>query len=302
MLTWLVHVDRPLRHSLHLRHFHRPQCAVISMVLQPFLLSSRLWRTSSGMPKFTKAELRARLEALGELAPSEWTVVELKTRVAELESEQGIQHGPRQAKTPLRQMIRDMNVASKKKADLQAYLTVELGMTLQGTETLERLQRMGLMQIYQKAEVSPQDPVGFGRYSQLTYLELKSHDEQYCTWAKQTHREGTSDYRLSRFAQWLENYTEKKMTGNQRAGHPPPPLPVPSSAASSLDDLSSHPVDGNQTGVSGKMMSVLRDVTTALKVLQEEVTGLRGHQAVEPPRKKEKAETEDSFEKVTSPK
>ena len=53
------------------------------------------------------------------------------------------------------------------------------------------------------------DKVGFGKYANQSYMHVKIYDEQYCRWVVTTAKEGGCSMYLSRFANWLTNYSEK---------------------------------------------------------------------------------------------
>ena len=245
------------------------------------------------------------MEVLGETAPLEWTVMELKTRVKELESEQGISRSegldPNATDDP-RHGRRGQEGGSAGLPDGGAQ-HVASGKRDHGHPPAEG----------PPADLPPSDPVTFGKYSNLTYQEVQSQDQEYCRWVMQTNREGSADYRLSRLAQWLEGNPVKREQDTTRETMTPTLArdpkkqgihhqPVQSLAASSQDGARGPLVADEQSGVNGPMLKVLHDVTQALKTLQGEVTELRTGQSQEPPRKKEKADTEESFEQASTPK
>ena len=72
-------------------------------------------------------------------------------------------------------------------------------------DTIPTLQKKAMMAIYDRAAVSSEDPVGFGKYASLTYMELYQKDAQYLQWMLKTAQEGTCDARLSRLARWCQD-------------------------------------------------------------------------------------------------
>lgn len=115
------------------------------------------------MPR--KAELVEAMSALGETPPKAWTVAEIETRLTELRLEQGIAP-PRTGKvrTPLRQMMVELNQANRKKQILIEHVKT-LGVPISGHETMKVLMHKGIQAIYDLAEPSGQDPVGFGTHA-----------------------------------------------------------------------------------------------------------------------------------------
>lgn len=139
----------------------------------------------------TKSEILAELGRLGELPPKQWTKVECLTRMEELRVERGLHPNPRSKNaTPLRKMMLQLNQASTKKDKLIDH-------------TIPTLQKKCLRMIYDKAESSAEDPVGFGMHAARTYLEIQVHEKQYAEWVIQTYQEGQCDPRLARLATWL---------------------------------------------------------------------------------------------------
>ena len=151
----------------------------------------------------TKSEILAELGRLGELPPKQWTKVECLTRMEELRVERGLHPNPRSKNaTPLRKMMLQLNQASTKKDKLIDHCK-ELGVPVSRDDTIPTLQKKCLRMIYDKAESSAEDPVGFGMHAARTYLEIQVHEKQYAEWVIQTYQEGQCDPRLARLATWL---------------------------------------------------------------------------------------------------
>ena len=115
------------------------------------------------MSSMKKPELVQALKDLGETPPKEWTVLELHGRLSELRQEKGLPElETKKSRTPLRQMMVDLNKAQRLKADLVKYVSGTLRVPLTGNETVKALMQKGMEAVYQQAPASPQDPIGFG--------------------------------------------------------------------------------------------------------------------------------------------
>eukprot|EP00435_Cladocopium_sp_Y103_P069276 s590_g33.t1 len=167
----------------------------------------------------TKEDYVNILLELGESAPNQWTIAEIKARIQELQTEKGI-NPTKCHKTELQLWVIQLNKVSKKKADLQAWCQNELGMSLTMSETIPQLQKKAMEQIYMRAAAHPTDPVGFGEHCSLSYEELRSSQEQYAQWVQKTAQEGQSCYRLQRLAAWLAAESHRLST-------PPPAIQMP---------------------------------------------------------------------------
>lgn len=246
------------------------------------------------MPKNpVKKDYIARLKELGEEAPEKWTVMELKIRISEIEEEKGISKQDRN-KTELQIWTRKLSMASRKKADLQAFCKTELGMSLTFNETIPQLQKAAMERIYQKSEAHETDPVGFGNYSSLSYQEIAEMQGEYAQWVVATAREGQCCNRLMRLANWLEKNTEiKKKDGMNKnppysKANPKTVIPVakaPSEAASC-------------TGSTAALMGAMGQIMEQMKSMQSEMEELRGRHRKKP--KEENSEME-SWDAVSTP-
>ena len=67
----------------------------------------------------------------------------------------------------------DLNKASRKKDLLKAFCEERLKLSLSGSETIPVLQKKAARQIYEVSVASAMDPVGFGKWSTLTYGQLR---------------------------------------------------------------------------------------------------------------------------------
>ena len=157
------------------------------------------------LSKLNMGELRQRLSCHGEVAPKTWSRSQLILRLTELEGMEALK--VQAEKSPLRQLEVQLNKASRRKSELQQ-MVANMGVTVTGNETIQVLLLKGLDMA---AKVSPghsQDHLGFGKHSNKMYGEVASTDPGYCTWVKETAREGSTCPRLQRFATWLEAQKE----------------------------------------------------------------------------------------------
>ena len=163
------------------------------------------------LSRLSAADLRDRLAARhDEEAPEQWTKMELLTRVAELEGEMALEPKGRLL-TPLQAMVVEINKASRKKAQLQEYMTVKMRATLTGNETIPVLKVKAMTLAYQLAEVSPQDLLGFGKHASLTYEEAVTQDPKYAQWARTISKEEETNPRLRRWVRWMEQMPDVDM-------------------------------------------------------------------------------------------
>ena len=159
------------------------------------------------MPR--KSELIEAMVALGEHPPKSWTVAEIESRLSELRQEHGIAppHTGK-SRTPLRQMMVDLNQASRKKSNLIDHVK-SLGVATNGNETIKVLMAKGIQAIYDKAEPTGQDPVGFGTHASKTYEELFQGEASYCQWIRTMVQEEESvNPRFMHLALWLDHRQE----------------------------------------------------------------------------------------------
>lgn len=224
--------------------------------------------TLLAMSKMVRADYIEAIRALGEEPPASWTVPELKTRLAELEEELGI-HQEKKHYTPLKAMMVEMNRASKKKADLQAFANQRMGINVNGKETIPILQRECVRKAYMMTTPTAVDPVGFGVHAALSYEEVRQTQPNYIQWVKTTAAEGQCDHRLARLAAWVNQMEEKEKIGYGASMAP---------VAKSMGRKAKSTTSAGSNSSTGSNAEVLQ----MLKQLQEEVAELRQ----ERPRKK----------------
>ncbi|CAE7728758.1 unnamed protein product [Symbiodinium necroappetens] len=151
------------------------------------------------MPSTTlsKYQMQQKLIEMGEAPPPGWTKVQLSARIAELtqESEQILTE--REASK--------MISRCKTKLALQELLD-DFHIEYTRAQTVDQLRGMGLRHLMEnKVPASPQNYMGFGKYSALTYGQVLTNYESYAEWCvKTSQEEGESHWRLKRFALWVQ--------------------------------------------------------------------------------------------------
>ena len=160
------------------------------------------------MNSMNKADLEAALRSFGETVPESWGKFEMKVRLLELQEETGIEIKPKTTRTPLQQALQKVS-ALKKKPELSEYCQRVLKIPVGSNDTVSQIHKRALAAIYQQTEPWGQDPVGFGKFSDLTYQEIRDEKEDYKKWILQTNKESPeADHRLRRLAKWLEAHPE----------------------------------------------------------------------------------------------
>ncbi|CAE7947875.1 RE1 [Symbiodinium sp. KB8] len=237
--------------------------------------------------KMTKAALQDELATLGERAPTRWTKLELKARIQELRGDQ--EEVETTTGSILQDRTRALRKAAKKKSDLVKFCQ-DLGLMLNGNETMMVMECRALKKLQEECPGSPQDYVGFGKHSQLQYIDILRDYEGYATWVKQMFKddpEGTStDPRLRRLAKWLMEADEElvipkaRKSVGRREEPMAPPRHTPGSSSSTLDRTGNQgePALANIIAEQNKRMDQMADV---IELLRNELTTSRG----EPQRK-----------------
>ena len=193
---------------------HQHPMSIIALMLSAVILAQivaahRFVPTPITMDKLPRAALVLSLKGYGETPPEQWTKVELCARLQELAAA-GEVEPPKTSKnkTPLEEAVAALNKAAGKKSVLQAHVE-SLGIKMTGNETIPILQQKAMAHLVGTVEPVGTDKVGFGKYANQSYMHVKIYDEQYCRWVVTTAKEGGCSMYLSRFANWLTNYSEK---------------------------------------------------------------------------------------------
>ena len=197
---------------------------------------------------------------------------------------------------------------------------------------MPQLQKSATRRIYEVSEANALDPVGFGKFSTLTYGQLRREQPGYAQWVQETLLEGGNawEYRLIRLGTWLMNQTDEdyeeelvKDTPSTAAPARPPVKVGPFSKAKALSAKGAGRDKGYATAsaaavketpatsstaepnnsVSSEQIKLMMDTMVAMK---EEIKQLRENQGTKEPRRKKKdeaetASTDQSFALVMDP-
>ena len=216
------------------------------------------------MERLTRPELVLHLRALGEESPENWTRLEIKQRIQEINEENPSMVTAAPNKTALETQMAQLSKNSRKKSTLREYLEKELHIEVSDMDTVAAMQRKATNKILQECPVHGSDAMGFGKYSQLSLQETYLKDPDYCRWARATKAEGPCNIRLERFVRWLEKTEEEggpkeMMTETNKTT-------TPSTASSS---------SGPPVPTPDPRDELLLKMTAALQDLREEVDQLR---------------------------
>ena len=243
------------------------------------------------MSKVRKEDVIHAIQEFRETPPSTWTLTELKMRLDQLRAEHGITK-QNKGKTDLRQWVIQLNVASKKKANLQEFCK-KLDLPLTHNETIAQLQKRAMAKIYDVSQPDPADPVGFGKAASLTYEEVKQ-DVNYCKWVVQTWEEGSTCPQLGRLARWLkEGPIPVKQEEDALMKNPEPKLTALSQATLAKKEEDAHSTTSHAS--SQALLEAMATVMGTMKDIKEELSDLRQQ------RSRKKVESDGSFTVMTTP-
>ena len=156
------------------------------------------------MNSMSKSELVLALRGYGEEPPSAWNKIDLRARLEELAEAGEIEvKTSKTSKTPLQAAVSQLNRASRKKADLINHVEKELGMTVAPNATIADIQKLAMKVLMNQILGADQDVMGFGKHSEMTYIEVMNREPSYCRWAKDTYQEESTSIYLKRFVEWL---------------------------------------------------------------------------------------------------
>lgn len=213
----------------------------------------------------TKPEYQAAIRRLGEEPPQKWTMMELSVRLQELETEHGVETKSKTMKTDLQAKTQELNKASRKKADLVAYIQETLKIPIKASSTIKELQKEAMNHIYQNSELDESDPVGFGEHAEMSYGEILKKHPQYCQWVIQTNQEGDACMRLRRLAAWL-NMDKPKTTYKEKSMGSQEKMNIQATTTTVAPD----------SAMVGQMVAAMQQMMNDMKDMKEEVENLRG--------------------------
>ena len=251
---------------------------LLAVILAQIVATYRFVPTPIIMDKLPRAALVLSLKGYGETPPEQWTKVELCARLQELAAA-GEVEPPKTSKnkTPLEEAVAALNKAAGKKSVLQAHVE-SLGIKMTGNETIPILQQKAMAHLAGTVEPVGTDKVGFGKYANQSYMHVKIYDEQYCRWVVTTAKEGGCSMYLSRFANWLTNYSEKttknakpKVDMNEFV----PKKDVKKKAEQPASRHSSPELEEPSSSSTGPTEAMMKQLMEAVATLTEEVKTLK---------------------------
>ena len=252
------------------------------------------------MADLTREQLRAALRATGEEPPAAWTKMELRFRLQEITGEdlsrsyKKLSQGP---PSEYQEWLRLLKQAKARKATLQQFVGERLKLTNVDRMTMAQLEIHALRKIYEISKPHPSDPMGFGKYSTKTYLEVLQEDQGYCNWIRKTAAKGqkTCDLHLLRFNQWLEITDKEEMIPEDKPItrlRVPPHVPKAPTKKDMPTTPASSSTSPGPTSLENKMDAML----TMMENLKGEVDKIKEEQK---PRKKG-AKNRDSESEASS--
>lgn len=199
----------------------------------------------------------------------------------------------------------EMNRASGRKKDLIEFMDKRLGLRAPENATVLQLTNLSLSKIYDISVAHETDPVGFGQYGSLSYMEVHREHPEYCKWVMETSREGQANPRLHRLAQWLSraaSSTTATTTTSTRM------VPVWKNAKAKAGYQKTEMQSGSQLETSSAASpsagsTVMNEMMAAIQALRSEVAELQSEKRGSRPRRETHKDSEMSsdhgFEKVS---
>lgn len=156
------------------------------------------------LSKLSPEELTLRLKELHhEAAPKKWSSTQVLARLVELEGADALT-SPSKVNAPLRQWEIDINKAARRKSELTLLMQSRLNMTVNQYHTIAQLRVHAMTRAMELTPGHPQDHVGFGTHSELTYQEVAIEFPQYLQWVIVTSKEEQTCLRFQRLAAWAQ--------------------------------------------------------------------------------------------------
>ena len=219
-----------------------------------------------------------------EHAHTAWTKIEIQHRIQELDEYNGVTRPDRKMpKTSVQEAVRELRKAAKKKATLVEHCQNVLHMEVGPNSTIAQLEMAAMKRIYQSIPAEGQDLLGFGKNSQLMYVDMfKPEHQEYARWVTTTARENPDhgcDPRLYRLAAWLEEQkilTEKpKESATKARAKPSAMIPVTPKPKMSTASGSSEAAASSQNATEKKLQDQDRKIDMIASLLGEMRTELK---------------------------
>ena len=214
----------------------------------------------------TKSDLMKKLAGYGEQVPSTWTVLQLRSRLTELkDAEKEVQ--------TLEGEMAQLKKASAKKVTLVAFLT-DRDIQIPEHATISRLFNLGEEKITLRYLPNSTDLVGFGKYGNMTYRQLKEAHPAYCRWVIDTAQEADSPH-MVRLAGWLDSNAAEECVDDHQS---PISLKGPSSSVAQRKEVKDK--NPRSAGSASPKDKELADAQMMIEQLKKERSELE-HQLIE---------------------
>ncbi|CAE7440536.1 unnamed protein product [Symbiodinium pilosum] len=221
------------------------------------------------------ADMVLALRSFGEEPPSGWTKVDLMCRLGELSDLGEIEmKSGKAAKTPLQQAVSELNKASRKKSELVLHVEKNLGMLVSPNATIATIQKAAMQQLLADIPGADGDVMGFGKFSERTYLEVWSTETSYCGWAKDTYKEESTSIYLRRFVEWMlqkevSGTKPKVVVGSPKKKSNPTKSPYKMEAKSATMETPSASSAASPDAVT-QLTAMVAQLATEIKEMKEE--------------------------------
>ena len=249
----------------------------------------------------TKEAVRAKLAEFNEVPPMSWDKTQLMARLMELQGQTMTD-----ADQKKKEMIRGLNKASRKKADLQAFVRENLETKISGYETIPQLQAMGMKAILLSVPSQSSDEMGFGMHANKTYLQVATEFPQYLEWCQKTFEEEPVNWRMKRFILWAVDWNKKNAGGlkfiskGYMSSSVKDPVKAKGKGKSSTEAAMSSGADSSFTMVpavpvpDSEEEEMITEVDLEVEALENQIRELRRQQALATKNKVIKKEQEPS--------
>ena len=215
-----------------------------------------------------------------------WARVDLRHRVEELvEAKEIVIQGGKKSGTPLQKAITELNKASRKKADLVHHAQTNLLITVGPNATIPVIQKAAMEKLLNEIAGEDGDLMGFGKFSNRTYLDVKLNEPKYCEWAKTVYQEESTSVYLKRFVQYLlqtpasENKKIPIKVSPQKTG------PKQGYKEETVKQEMTAPPPGSSTAASSSTEAAVNQLAQIAGTLINEAKDLKEERAAAVPRK-----------------
>ena len=209
--------------------------------------------------------------------------------------------GSARAETDYQRYTNEMNRASGRKKDLVEFMEKRLGLRATENATMTQLTNQAMAKIYDLSVAHETDPLGFGKYGSLSYMEVLREHPEYCKWVQETSQEGEANPRLHRLAQWLSR-TNTSRTTPTTATSAPSWKSAKAKVGYQKTEMSSgrtHETTSSATG-SSTSPAVMQEMMAAIQALRSEVAELQSEKRGSRPRRENHPDYEMSSDEPSN--